>query len=482
VADRYLIISDLHLCDVEEHPDGWKFFKSGRYLVDAHVSALVDRFLRAARPGDRTTLLLNGDVFDFDLVTALPDGPAPWKISWVERRCGLAPTAEKSAWKLRHVLDHHPEFVATLARVIAGGGRVVYVLGNHDREMHFAAARSELTAAIAGRLAAGGATWNGEGLTVEPWFFHVPGLLYAEHGNQYDPFTAYRDVLCPTVDVAGEERLALPMGNLSNRYLLGRIGRFNPFDGDYIRSAASYALHWLRYYAFSKRSLVANWFLGALLVFATLVRTRGLSPRPGPAPGGESSRAPGDLDPAQIEDLRTLQCRPVAERTFRMARELWLDRVTLWLAFAAGVVALVAAPTPLWLDAAVSLVGVPLLSATYERIVARDSIFDVRRLMVERADEIARRLGVGLVTFGHDHVPKVARLSTGATFVDSGTWAPITTADAARDLVPGHRTYVVVVAGDGEVETQVDVWPVAHEVLQETTGAVEIGQSARTCA
>lgn len=133
---RYLILSDLHLCDVEEHEDGWKAYKSAAYLFDEEFAKLVERFLATTPAGTEPILVLNGDLFDFDLVDAVPS-PAPWPVSRSESKRGLDPTAEKSAWKLERMLAHHPIFLRAIAGYLGHGHRLVYVLGNHDREFHF---------------------------------------------------------------------------------------------------------------------------------------------------------------------------------------------------------------------------------------------------------------------------------------------------------------------------------------------------------
>jgi len=120
MGNRYLVLSDLHLCDVEDHDDGWKAYKSARYRVDDELSALLadtaDRFeAENHEPGTGLTLILNGDIVDFDLVVAVPDD-APFRVSSHERKRGLIPTAEKSAWKLEWVLKDHPVFIEALAR------------------------------------------------------------------------------------------------------------------------------------------------------------------------------------------------------------------------------------------------------------------------------------------------------------------------------------------------------------------------------
>jgi len=93
---RYLVLSDLHLCDVEEHPDGWKVYKSARFHFDDELAELLASF-RARCAAARPTLVLNGDIFDFDQVIAVPEQP-PWPVSLGERRRGLDATASKSVF------------------------------------------------------------------------------------------------------------------------------------------------------------------------------------------------------------------------------------------------------------------------------------------------------------------------------------------------------------------------------------------------
>jgi UDP-2,3-diacylglucosamine pyrophosphatase LpxH len=490
-------VSDLHLCDVEEHRDGWKYFKSSRYHVDRPLADLVDHFVAEAEEGDENVLVLNGDVFDFDLVTAVPKEP-PWPLSWRERRFGLAPTAAKSVWKLNRVLDCHPLFVETLAGFLEGGGRIVYVLGNHDREACFPAVQQAFRQALAGCLLQRGVMWQGEGLEFEPWFFLVPGALYVEHGNQYDPFTAFRDVLRPTIIDGGQEQLALPMGNQSNRCLLSRVGRFNPFSGDYIRSWVSYMTHWFRHYFFSRRSLVLNWIVGAVIAFISLMRTRHLESR---QHGGPRERRAGGglgriamakgLTVDQLQALQRLHVPPVYQRVFQVVRQLWLDRLALWLGVAVAYVGLLswglfAASFTWWVKLGAPVVLFPLFHLLYERLASRETIFDMRDRMPEYATEIARLVGVKLVTFGHDHVPKAMPLRHGTYFADSGTWAPITEVD--RSLAPGYRNYLIVVVSEGRTSMCFDSWPlspgatsVATVFDRECTDVPAVGSVSRAC-
>ena len=57
MGNRYLVLSDLHLCDVEEHADGWKAYKREKYLFDRapELSSLpelsIDRPLQLRETG-----------------------------------------------------------------------------------------------------------------------------------------------------------------------------------------------------------------------------------------------------------------------------------------------------------------------------------------------------------------------------------------------------------------------------------------------
>jgi len=49
--------------------------------------------------------VLNGDIFDFDLVTSVPKDP-PWPVSFSSGASACSPPPPKSAWKLSRMLEH----------------------------------------------------------------------------------------------------------------------------------------------------------------------------------------------------------------------------------------------------------------------------------------------------------------------------------------------------------------------------------------
>jgi UDP-2,3-diacylglucosamine pyrophosphatase LpxH len=456
-VNRYLIVSDLHLCDVEEHPDGWKAYKSARYVADGDLDALLRRHASDVTAGDSLTLILNGDVVDFDLVTAVPD-PPPWPVSLSERRRGLDPTPAKSVFKLGLVLRHHPVAVRALAAFLAAGHRVVVVMGNHDREFHFDEVQAAFREELRSRAREAGGSFDDSLLRFEPWFFLAPGELYVEHGNQYDPYSSFKHLLSPTLEWRGREMLALPMGNLSNRYLMSRMGYFNPHATDFILDIFQYLAHWWRHYALTRRSLVFNWLVGSLVVTWQLLRTRSL--RLLTARDIEAQREAValryGLDPGVVAELARLQKPPITTRFFRIVREFWIDRVIMAGLMTGATIALALVPIPLWIKLMVPLSSFPLAYFVYERFAHGEGVFAVEKASIGVARAVARLLPVRLVSFGHTHKPRLIPLATGVSFVDSGTWAPIMTTTAGYRLAPGYRNYVVATFGDGEPCVRLD--------------------------
>ena len=444
MARRYLVLSDLHLCDVEEHADGWKAYKRRRYLFDDDIAALVSRFLDEGDPQEERVLVLNGDIIDFDVVTAVPEDP-PWPVSRRERKRGLDPCEDKSRWKLERVLEQHGTFIETLARFIADGHQLVYVAGNHDSDLHFPRVREAFLAAIARRAEALALPFDGTRVHFEPWFYYVPGEIYVEHGQQYDYYTSFRYILSPFVPGA-PPRIALPMGNLSNRYLMTQMGFFNPHASDYILNVYSYVVHWLRYYAFSRRSIAINWFLGSLLVLARLLVTK-RKVRQAPPDEAALLAAHGAAKGIPVETLQALdrlKRPPITNRVFRIVREFWIDRLLMAVIMTSGTIALALVPIPLWIKLMVPLTAFPLFYFIYEEAVHGETIFSAEREYPALAQRIARILPTKVVALGHSHKPMLLPLGKGVTYVNTGTWAPIFRGFGSEELAPGYRNALLV--------------------------------------
>lgn len=454
---HYLVVSDLHFADIEDNADGWKAYKHSRFTFDEALSDLVDRFLQQGAKEDARTLILNGDIIDFDLVCVVPADP-PWPVSWIERRRGLEPTEAKSIWKLERVLADHPSFVEVLARFLAAGHRVVYVAGNHDPELYFEGVRKALVDNIFACARQKGWRVDPANFIFEPWFYYVPGEIYAEHGQQHDSYSTFRYVLAPVVTTDRPPTIALPMANLSNRLLMSRMGFFNPHASDFILNIFRYALHWLRHYAWSRRALVWPWLFGSLAALRRLFRTkRKLLSHPPDMPtllAEQAERSGLPLD--TVKALHELRRGPISNRAYRVIRELWIDRAILAVAMTGVTVALALLPLPLWVQLMLPLSSFPLLYLIYEWFAHGETIFSVERSIKKSARAIAELLPVKVITMGHTHVPELVPLAPGVSYVNTGTWAPVTKQGVRDALHPGLRNALFVSFGGDQPIVRLD--------------------------
>jgi hypothetical protein len=168
-----LLFSDLHISAGAEGA-----------AEDFHHDEEIARFLdHAAARARRLRVIVLGDFLDF--LTSEPRTAGPRRPNTTEAA---------TLGKLGRIAAAHPAVLAALGRLLAAGARVTLVPGNHDIEL-----LRPSTAELLGQLAAeaAGEPAAPEALDVAPWLVHVPGVLYAEHGSQYDDLNAWATVTQP---------------------------------------------------------------------------------------------------------------------------------------------------------------------------------------------------------------------------------------------------------------------------------------------
>jgi UDP-2,3-diacylglucosamine pyrophosphatase LpxH len=167
------------------------------------VSSASHRLLR---------LVLLGDTFDFPAV-ALPG----------RRRATPATRPADAVEKLDRILAAHPGVVAALRGVVEAGHRIDVVAGNHDMELLFPAVQARLRRSLG----------NGPGeLVVHPWMLHVPGVLYAEHGEQHHDVNRFWWLGAEWPD--GDEPLRVPAGSY-----VDALAHLHPGDGRGVLATAA---------------------------------------------------------------------------------------------------------------------------------------------------------------------------------------------------------------------------------------------------
>jgi hypothetical protein len=198
-TESILVFSDVHL---------------GSDLNDAgpHVprSAAVDRDLarmiahyRMTKPvADRWRIVIAGDFIDFVgmSIDPRPDEPIETELTAEERRNGVGSAEDHARLKLRRVAQRHAEVFDELGKMVRDGHALTVLHGNHDIELHWDALKQDFRELVARAAACDTEEERAralERIDFEPWFFYREGVVYIEHGHQYDPFCSTAFILAP---------------------------------------------------------------------------------------------------------------------------------------------------------------------------------------------------------------------------------------------------------------------------------------------
>ena len=419
------VVSDVHIADGEAIDDAkpfWRRYKAPEHFIDATFIDFLDHLRELA--GDHPAeLVLNGDIFDFDCVLVVPDD-ADFSVSWLERARGLSAEEEKSAWKLRRILDDHPRLLAALRAWVEDGHDLVYVIGNHDMEMHWPAAQDVLRAAL--ELPEDRAS----ALRFCAWFYVSSDDTLITHGNQLDPYCLCHDPLHPFIELDGRIRVRLPFGDHAGKLLSNGIGWFNPHvESTFVKPLHEWIIFFYRHVLRHQPLILWTWLWSSV---AALVKSLREGFRP-------AMRDPLSLEqrvqevsqaarasPAVVRAMHAVRVHPAVFRPLKVARELWLDRAFLLLAVAVGSIQaastlhLFAGISAWWGVALFALLLPPVLF--YAARVDSD-VQEVDRNIRRQAPLLARIAGVEHVITGHTHRAEHLDIQ-GVHAVNTGAWAP----------------------------------------------------------
>lgn len=397
-----VVLSDLHLWQTTDSDDLWMRYRHRRFGPDAQLAKLFSLLCERIPPG-QLELVLNGDIFDFDVPPIRDGRPQPAR----------SPRHESAAVeRMRDILADHSGFVLVLAKVLLLRHRVIFVIGNHDIQLHFAGVRELLLQQIlsaARALEAPHAATQPHELSrrieFHRWFYRSPLGIHIEHGQQYDPFCSVSDPVWP-FHVDG--RLHNTVGTLVIEHVIGRLGYFNPnVEHSYLLTTRQYLDHWLRYYWRSPRSLLRTFFFGALRILIGLLAENGLLGR-----GPRDS----ELQAADEAAHASLFVHWDVRATLRILR---LDRMLLCLGLLIASVLLLFSPIA-------GLCAALLVVDVYRSIYPNRS-HDFAEISAESqrtARRIARIYGVRAVIFGHSHEAS-GHVEAGVFYGNSGTWVPM---------------------------------------------------------
>jgi UDP-2,3-diacylglucosamine pyrophosphatase LpxH len=437
-----LVLSDVHLgSDLVQHARPYAPARgAASRRRDRELVALLDWYRARPRGGLPWRLVIAGDLVDFTgmSVSGAPDEIVT-ELNDEELRHGLGSSVDHTLAKLRRVAEHHRPVFAALARFVDAGNTLVVVRGNHDVDLHWEPVKDAFRAILARYTSR-----SNSSVEFSDWFYYEEGLVYIEHGHQYDDYCSY-DYLLHPVRPSDPHRSDRSLSDVLLRYVVrptrGMLesGHDAASALDYLRFAGR--LGTLGLLALGRR------FVSAIAVLVALWRehfgdaTRWVR--------HEHERRMALLAEAlqisliRLQALASLQRPPVTRSLVRIFAGVMLDRVAGAVVASIAVIWLIVARwTPalgLQLAAAAAL-GVPL-AWIWRR--ARRAI-DASDSLRERAARVATLFPAAFVVMGHTHLPEVAESADGtATYVNVGAWAEEETPDDSPGF-PASRTHLVV--------------------------------------
>ncbi|HTV17611.1 MAG TPA: metallophosphoesterase [Polyangiaceae bacterium] len=454
-----LALSDLHLgSDLVHHaqPDA-PVRTPASERRDRALVALLDWYRERPVEGQPWRLVIGGDFVDLTGMSVLP-APGERADDFTEPTGeelshGLGGAADHALAKLRLVMAHHASVMDALARFLAAGNELVIVPGNHDVDWHWDALQVEFRQALAERAGVGI-----ERIQFSHWFYYEEGLIYLEHGHQYDGYCSHDHVLYP-VSPRDPRRTTQSLSDILVRYVV-RPTRGMTEGGHDSMSASDYVRFGLSLGVGGMATLVRR-FVNAAVAAVELWREH-LSDAAAFV-RREHERKLQQLGEARsfgIERLRELvrlQHPPLTRNLGSIASSLMLDRIALGALALAAVGAVL-----LWLEhwgvAASSGVGVLGGVAVMRHLWLQRSSVEPSDLLRERAGSVARLFPAAVVVMGHTHLPEMRPTSAQSTYVNLGAWAEEEPVDGRSPALPATRTHLLITRSGGAPSAQLLTW------------------------
>lgn len=422
-----VVMSDIHLADAEpldpKRPM-WKAFKRAEHFVDDDVARLLAWAAdQAEAAGEVCEVVFNGDVFDFDPITKMPD-PPPSKLAWLARLRGLGTEEWMSGFKMDLIVADHPLFFGAVGDFVRRGHHAIFVIGNHDLELCWPSVQAKV------RDALGISEVEQTRVRFCEWFYLSDGDTFVTHGHQSDPYCVINDPIHPLIDVRGRPTVRLPFGDVANRYMLNGMGYFNPHaTANYIMTLPEYVRFFVRYMLRDQPLLIWTWFWSAgvtlLVTLAHFLRPALRDPLTVEEKVANIAER-ANATPAMVRQLSVAHIASACTNPLMIVRELWLDRGVLFLAmvWAAWTIImslnLVWSIHPAWVLLPFAMLFPLFLSYSFR---VKPETFAEPLLSERRAQWIHRITGARYAVMGHTHIPELADVGP-LRFCNAGFWSP----------------------------------------------------------
>ena len=424
------VVSDLHLTDAELGQPGkslWKRYKRPKFFIDQSFKRFLSYIqgeVKKTESEGKIELILNGDIFDFDSVMKLPLHTR-FHISWLERKRGLFPEEEKSRFKMQVILSDHRVWVNSIREFIQQGHSVVFVIGNHDIELHWPLVQKELMHAL------GLSEEQEQRVRFCEWFYVSENDTAIEHGNQYDDYCVASNPIHPLVKKGKRIQVRLPFGNITSRYMINGMGLFNPHaDTSFLmESLADYFRFFYKYSIRVHPWLPISWLWSATISFFIALGDGLLPAMRDPLfveQRVEEIAKKANSSPQVVRTLRELHTHAAIYNPIKVMRELWLDRfivlgLIFFLCFELFMfINLTISISQLWFWGAFVL-AMPLLFF-YSRDIKSEVVQSTEEAL-KQAPLIAKITKTERVVFGHTHREMHTYVDS-TEVLNTGTWSP----------------------------------------------------------
>lgn len=420
------IISDLHITEAEPFDPQkpfWKRYKSSDFFFDQDLAKFLIH-LNLKAQGQPVELILNGDIFDFDAVMTLPKNPF-YHISWLEKKAGLYPRPERSAFKMQVIIDQHPLILQSLRDFVLRGNQVILMIGNHDIEIHFKEVQEIIYRTLDLPI-----NFLSQ-FKIVPWFYISGQDTLVEHGNQYDPYCVFENPIQPLVYGRNFQTLLLPFGDMTCRYMVNGMGYFNPHvDANYIMDLKGYVKFFFRYVVKTQPFLMWTWFWRSVttLILVQFERFFYHGRNPGAALEGrvESIAQVSQATPSQVYQMRESSVPSATRNPVLILQELWLDRAFLLILGLAGAFQALLLVRQIY-SASYFWILLPILLLAPFFVFYSKSVISYVSAYKEPNDMLllnaARICKVDRIVHGHIH--EVRHEMRGAVeYLNAGTWSP----------------------------------------------------------
>jgi UDP-2,3-diacylglucosamine pyrophosphatase LpxH len=420
---------------------------------DRQLAAFFDWYRLNRQRGLPWKLVIAGDFVDFVGMSVPPPPAMPTPPNSDELTFGLGGAEDHTIYKLRCVARWHRAVFESLARFAAAGNRIVVVRGNHDVDFHWPSVQDEFVRQLAMH-----APIPRGSVEFSPWFYYEEGLVFVEHGHQYDRYCSYENLLSP-LSPKDHRRSSRSLSDILLRHVvrptrgLGESGHENAGVLDYI--------------AFGLR-LGIRGTIQLFVRFVTAVATLFAMWREHFSEGARRVRelherrlaelaARLDMKLESLRALMSLQRPPVTRSAGQIALAVMLDRVFSFVGGAACIV-LAFVYAPRWHHALLLSLGIAGLLTLVLVLLSKFRPIDPTAELRDRAARVATLFPAAFVVMGHTHLPEVRTTARGeSTYVNLGSWAESVEEPAAA-ATPSRTHLVVQVGDDGRSTGELMVW------------------------